>query len=273
MSKDNINDRLTIEIKEQIAFVTLERPDKHNALDMAMFYAIRDAVKRLHRNRNIRAVIITGAGEDFCSGLDVKSVMKSKSAPLKLLFKWLPWQANLAQYVSTGWRSLPVPVIAAIHGRCWGGGLQIAQGADFIITDPNASLAIMEAKWGLIPDMGGSLAVRESLNLDVAKRLAMTGEQVSGQDAVALGLASSCSENAKEEAIALAQALKVQSPDSVAGVKKLYNKSWFGSAGMALARESYYQIRILMGKNSKIKRYNQLNTDKPEREFKPRKSW
>ena len=143
--------RVLISINEQVAEVRLNRAAKHNALDIDMFTAIASAQKQLAKNRRLRAVILSGEGEDFSSGLDVKSLMKDRSGTLKLLWKWLPWRANLAQIVSVGWRRLPVPVIAAIHGRCWGGGLQIALGADFRIVTRDASLSIMEGKWGLPP--------------------------------------------------------------------------------------------------------------------------
>ncbi|MCW8869757.1 MAG: crotonase/enoyl-CoA hydratase family protein, partial [Proteobacteria bacterium] len=166
--------RIEYDIKGHVAYVNLARPDKRNALDMAMFEEIDAIIQRLLKNRSLRAVILTGQGEDFCSGLDVKSVMASPKNPLRLLFKWLPWRSNLAQRVSTGWRRLPVPVIAAIQGRCWGGGLQIVLGADFRIATPDASFSIMEGRWGLIPDMGGSLTLREHCRADVAKELTMT---------------------------------------------------------------------------------------------------
>ena len=130
MNKDN---RVTVNVIDQIAHVNLARPEKHNAIDMAMFQGIVATIAKLKKDTSIRAIILTGQGEDFCSGLDVKSVMKSKSSPIKLLFKWHPFKANLAQRVSTDWQDLDVPVIAAIHGRCWGGGLQIALGADIRI--------------------------------------------------------------------------------------------------------------------------------------------
>jgi len=265
--------RVTVEVRSQIAHVTFNRADKHNALDMPMFYAIRKTIKRLKDDKEIRAVIVQGNGEDFCSGLDIKSVMKSRSDPLKLLFKWLPWQANLAQYVSTGWRDIPVPVIMAIHGRCWGGGLQIALGADFRIAAPGASIAIMEARWGLIPDMGGTLALKELIQLDVAKELAMTGEVIIAEQALAYGLITHLDENPHKRALELAETISKHSPDAVAATKKLYNKSWWSNSGLALLRESYYQVRILLGKNFSVKTYNQTNPDKDSKKFIKRKNW
>jgi len=268
--KDN---RVTVEIKNKIAYVKLNRADKHNALDMPMFHAIKKTIKTLKSDRTLRAVIVEGLGEDFCTGLDIKSVMKNVSSPLKLLFKWLPWQANLAQFVSTGWTTIPVPVIMVIHGRCWGGGLQIALGADFRISAPNASIAIMEARWGLIPDMSGTVALKDILSVDVAKELAMTGSIIDGEQAFKYGLVTHIDNKPLERAIKLAEDISQQSPDSVAAVKKLYNKSWSNKPGFALMRESYYQIKILLGKNSKIKAYNQTHPEKNAKDFLERKKW
>ena len=273
MTNINTEKCITVEIQDNIATVSLNRPDKHNALDMQMFYAIGKTIKRLKADRSIRAVIVEGKGEDFCSGLDIKAVMKSGKAPLQLLFKWLPWKANLAQYVSIGWKKIPAPVIMVIHGRCWGGGLQIALGGDFRIAAPDASIAVMEARWGLIPDMGGTLALRELLSLDIAKELAMTGAIINGEQALNYGLVTHVDENPCEKAVQLAQAICQQSPDAVAATKKLYNKSWWSKPGFSLARESYYQIKILLGQNRKVKTYNQLHQDGKPREFDKRQNW
>jgi len=272
-SQSSVKKCIELQIINNIAHVHLNRADKHNALNMEMFYGIQKTIKSLQADKQIRAVIVQGNGEDFCSGLDIKSVMKSRTDPLKLLFKWLPWQANLAQYVSTGWRDIPVPVIMVIHGRCWGGGLQIALGADFRISKPDASLAIMEARWGLIPDMGGTLALKELIRLDVAKELAMTGKVITGEQALSYGLVTHLADTPYEKALELAETIKQHSPDAIAATKKLYNKSWWSKPGFALARESFYQIKILLGKNSKIKAYNQTHPDEAPKEFIKRKNW
>jgi enoyl-CoA hydratase/carnithine racemase len=245
-------ERVSLILENQLAKVELNRPEKHNALDLEMFHAIAAVQRKLTREKSVRAVVISGSGIDFCTGLDIKAVMKDRAGMRKLLWKWLPWQANLAQQVSVGWRRLAVPVFAAIHGRCWGGGLQIALGADFRYVDPTASLSIMEGKWGLIPDMGGTLALRELAPRDHAMLLAMSAEEFSGTRAGELGLATVVAENSNEAAICAATQLCERSPDSVAAVKRLYRKSWKSGSGAALARETAYQIRILAGKNQRI---------------------
>ena len=172
---------VSLQLEDGIALVTLNRPDKHNALNMAMFDAIDKVIKKIGKNRNIRVVIVSGAGESFCSGLDVKSVLSNPASAFRLLWKWLPGNANLAQRVSIGWRRLKVPVIMALHGKCWGGGMQIALGGDFRIASENCSLSVMEARWGLIPDMGGTPALLECVAGDQAMKLAMTAEVVDAQ--------------------------------------------------------------------------------------------
>ena len=265
--------RVSVEITDNIAHVKLNRADKLNSLDMPMFIAIRKTIKSLRKNREIRAVIVSGNGDDFCSGLDVKSIMKSQKNMIKLLFKALPWRANLAQIVSTGWQDIPVPVICAIHGRCWGGGLQIALGADFRFATPDSSLSILEGKWGLIPDMGGTIALRDVIAIDQAKKLAMTAEMFSGEQALALNLVTEVTPTPLADAQAFALSLLPLSPDAIAANKRLYNKSWQSSKGWALFRESYYQLKILMGKNVHRKIYNQTHDTEQHKAFLPRKKW
>jgi enoyl-CoA hydratase/carnithine racemase len=240
-----MSDRITVTTENGVARVRLNRPDKRNALDLEMFRAIAEAQKSLRSARALRAVVLAGAGVDFCSGLDVKSAMHDRHGMIRLLWKWLPWRANLAQRAGLGWRDLAVPVVVALQGRCWGGGLQIALGADFRIAAPNASLSVMESKWGLIPDMGGTLALRELLGRDQAMKLAMTAEEISGERALQLGLVTALSDDPLAAAEAFAAQLAERPPAAVRGVKRLYRKSWTGSAGLALARESAYQVGIL----------------------------
>jgi len=270
MSESN---RVITEIKKQIAYIQLARPDKKNALDMPMFKSIVNTIKTLKKDRSIRAVIVSGQGEDFCSGLDVKSMMKSSTGPLKLLKKLNPWSANLAQRVSADWQKIGAPVIMAIHGRCWGGGLHIALGGDIRIATPNASLSIMEGRWGLIPDMAGLLALRTHCRIDVAKELTMTAKLFDAIEAQKAGLVTHVTENPMQMAQTLADEICLQSPDSVAAVKRLYNKSWIGSRGTTLMRETFYQIRVLLGKNSRIKTYNQTHDENKQKPFLPRKRW
>lgn len=270
--EDTLRDeRVKLDIKDEIAFVTLHRPEKMNAIDMAMFYELRDVLKKLKKMRDIRGVLLSGAGETFCSGIDVKSVLTNPRNAVKLLWKWLPGQANLAQIVSVGFRRLPVPVVCALQGRCWGGGMQIALGADFRIAAPDTSLSIMEGKWGLIPDMGGSLALRELMPADKAMYLAMTAKEVSAQEALSMHLLTEVHEDPQTRALAMLEELKQRSPDSVAGVKKLFQQAWHHNDRSMLAKETWYQLRIISGQNQRIA--VKRETGKSDKAFAPRKHW
>jgi len=265
-----MHQRITLTRDGDVARVRLDRPEAHNALDMAMFRAIVDVQRRLARDRTVRAVILDGAGVDFCSGLDVKAIMRDRSGILRLLWKWLPWRSNLAQRVSTGWRDLPVPVIAAIHGRCWGGGLQIALGADYRVVRPDASLSVMEGRWGLIPDMGGNLALRELVGADHALWLALSAEVIDGRRAVEIGLASALAEDPLDEARRLCGIVCERSPDAVAAVKRLFRTTWSRRAGTLLGRETGYQARILTGRNQAVAARRQQGEERP---YEPRGRW
>lgn len=256
--------RITCSIDEnQIATVALNRPDKLNAIDMDMFQGVNDMVKSLKKNTEIRAVIVKGNGADFCSGLDVKSLLNSKSGAMKLLFKWWPTRPNAAQYFSVGWRDIPCPVIFAIHGRCWGGGLQLVSGGDFRIASPDANFSILEAKWGLIPDMGGAIAFRELMRKDHTLEMAMTAKVIDSETAKEYGLVTKIAENPYTEAYALALECANRSPDVVAANKKLYNKTWWSSPGVALFYETWYQIKVALGKNRAIAAQREIHPDKP----------
>ncbi|MFA0570626.1 crotonase/enoyl-CoA hydratase family protein [Vibrio gallaecicus] len=265
--------RVTCTIDDnQIATVILNRADKLNAIDMPMFQAVNHLTKSLSRNKQVRAVIVKGDGSDFCSGLDVKSLLTSKTGALKLLFKWWPTLPNDAQRFSVGWRDIPCPVIFAIHGRCWGGGLQLASGGDFRIASPDANFSIMEAKWGLIPDMGGALAFRELMRQDHTLEMAMTAKVIDSQQAKDYGLVTKIAEHPYAEAYKLAQECIERSPDVLAATKKLYHKTWWTSPGLALFLETWYQLKVGIGKNRIIAgKRERRPEDKPDylpRQFK-----
>ena len=159
--------RVLIDIEDHVAHVQLNRADKMNALDNAMFEAIVAAGEQLKQNKDVRAIVLSGQGRAFCAGLDMGSfanMAKSNSSTAAevtgdaegRLEKRTHGIANRAQYVSWLWREMPVPVIAALHGVAYGGGCQISIGADMRYAAPGMKLCIMEMKWGLVPDMGAT---------------------------------------------------------------------------------------------------------------------
>jgi len=180
--------RVSVEHDGHVAVVTLTRPEKHNALDGPMFEGILAAAAEVAAAPGVRAVVVHGEGPSFCSGLDIASLMTGPVSLDDILEREPGQKGNAAQRVATDWIDLPMPVIAAIHGNCFGGGLQLALGADIRIAAPDAKLSVLEVKWGLVPDMGITSSLPRILPADVAKELTYTGRVVSGAEAAALGL-------------------------------------------------------------------------------------
>lgn len=248
-----MSNRVVTEFEDGVAIVTLNRPDKLNALDLDMFRAIGNAAQALGSQKSLRAVILRGAGRAFCAGLDFASfaAMAGGSGGQELLERREGRLGNLAQYVAWVWQELPVPVIAAVHGVAFGGGLQIALGADLRIVAPDAQLSIMEIKWGLIPDMSGSQTLRRLVRLDVAKELTFTGRIVRGEEAVQLGLATRCAADPFAEALALAREIAGRSPDAIRAAKRLWNEATQLSVADGLALEQQLQLSLI-GKPNQI---------------------
>lgn len=232
------------EIKDKIAFVSFNRPDKYNALNLAVFEQMIAIGEELISNKAIRAVILSGKGKGFCSGLDVKSMMKTIGASNKVMAKDKPEHQNMVQRIALVWRDVPVPVIAAIHNVCYGGGFQIALGADIRYASPDSRFSIMETKWGLIPDMGGSITFPEVLRIDQAKELTFTGRVFEAPEALELGVITKIVDDPMQAAIELANSLKERSPDALMYGKKLFNETWFASDGQRLEKETAFQNAI-----------------------------
>ncbi|KXJ48590.1 Enoyl-CoA hydratase/carnithine racemase [Marinobacter salarius] len=258
------SERVLITIEDGIAIVTLNRPDKYNGLDMPMFEAITRAAKTLKKDRSVRAIILNGAGDAFCSGLDVKTVSKNPVNFLKLLVKPGRRISNLAQNVGYIWRDVPAPVIAVTHGYCFGGGFQIALGADFRFSTSDCEFSIMESKWGLIPDMSLTVTLRELVPIDLAKELTMTARRFDGTEAKAMGLVSRVSDDPMAEAMNFARELAERSPDAVAASKLLFNRSWNATDRTALDWETKLQKKVLGRANQRIAvARNSGSPDKP----------
>lgn len=245
-----MSERVSLEIDGPIAHVRLARAEKMNGLDLPMMHELVATAKQIERNRSVRSVVISGEGRAFCAGLDFASVGKQPGKMMRSFVKVPRLQRlNLFQRVCWVWRELPVPVVAAIHGACYGGGMQIALACDFRVAAPDAELSVMEAKWGLIPDMTGSVTLRELVPIDVAKRLTMTAEVFDGRRAQELGLVTEVADDPLAAATALAEAVSARSPDAVAATKRLFHKSWTASERKAFWVESWEQLRLLRSKN------------------------
>jgi enoyl-CoA hydratase/carnithine racemase len=241
--------RVTVEVADHVAVVTLTRPDKHNALDIAMFDQINAAADRVAAEPGVRAVVLHGAGPSFCSGLDVVSIMAAGNGLDGMVERVHGEVPNWFQRVAYAWLELPMPVIAALHGSCFGGGLQIALGADIRIAAPDTRLSVMEVKWGLVPDMSITRTLPRLVSIDVAKELTFTGRVFDGAEAARLGVVTRVADDPLAAARELAAEIAQRSPDAVRAAKRLYDESWTGDAQRTLALEAELQLGLIGSPN------------------------
>jgi enoyl-CoA hydratase/carnithine racemase len=241
--------RVRVEVSDHIATVTLTRPDKHNALDQAMFEAIIEAADEVGSAQGVRAVVLHGEGPSFSSGLDIASMMSSDQGLDGLLDRLRDDPPNWFQRAAYDWVRVPVPVIAAIHGACFGGGLQIALGADIRIATPDARLSVMEIRWGLIPDMSITRTLPRLVGIDIAKELTYTGRVFSGEEAASIGVVTHVEADPLAAAQTLATEIAAKSPDAVRGAKRLYDDAWTGSPDETLALEASTQLGLIGSQN------------------------
>lgn len=251
-----MSERVTVKIGGGVADVRMNRPEKMNALDQPMFEALVETGTRLAADPSVRCVLLSGEGRAFCAGLDFMSFMAMSGGERQGSGGGLGRRpegspANYAQSAAYVWMTLPVPVIAAVHGVAFGGGLQIALGADIRLVAPDARLSVMEIKWGLVPDMSGTQTLRRLVRLDVAKELTFTGRIVTGQEAVDLGLATRVSDKPLEDATKLAQEIAQKSPDAIRAGKQLLNESGLVSQEEGLRLEERLQLGLIGSPNQR----------------------
>jgi enoyl-CoA hydratase/carnithine racemase len=245
---------ITHTVTDGIAHVRLGRPEKLNALTLPMLDELVATARTLRKDRTLRAVVLSGEGASFCAGLDFGSVMRSPVG-IARAFAPRPWRGtNTFQEACWAWRRLPVPVIAAVRGHCYGGGVQIALAADFRIAAPDSEWSVLEGQWGLIPDMSGVRSLAELVGIDTAKLLTMTARKVSGEEAQDLGLVTELAADPEAAAHDLARELSGRSPDALAAAKRLFDDTWTASARHTFSRERFEQLRLLVGANTRAAR-------------------
>lgn len=244
---------VTIDVQDGVADVRLNRVDKYNALSPDMFQAIIAAGESLAERRDVRAVVLSGNGRGFCAGLDMGSFQGMaggrQGGGASALLNRDERPENHAQRPAYVWKRLPVPVIAAIHGVAYGGGCQIALGADIRFATADAKLSVMEIKWGLIPDMSLTQTLRDLVPLDVAKELTFTGRVLSGTEAKALGLVTHVVDDPLAAALALAREIAGKSPDAIRAGKRLLEESWHGDERTGLRLEAELQTALIGSPN------------------------
>lgn len=253
-----MTDLVTCVVSDGIADVRLNRPDKLNSLTLDLLERLQGVAESLADDRDLRGVLLSGEGRSFCAGLDFASVLAEPERFRAVFVADAERGTNLYQEAPWAWRRLAVPVVAAVHGHCLGGGLQIALAADYRFTTPDARWSVLEAKWGLVPDMSGVQALSELVRIDVAKRLAMTGEMFSGERAVALGVASEVADDPYAAGLALLQEIATRSPDSVAASKRIFDETWTRDARATFERERAEQAILLDAPNTALAQHRSL---------------
>jgi enoyl-CoA hydratase/carnithine racemase len=254
----SMNDRVTVDIQGGVADVRLVRADKMNALDDAMFSALIETGERLKAEAGLRAVVLSGEGRAFCAGLDMGSFQAmasgertgSRDTTSALLTpKRTEGGSNRAQHACMVWREIPVPVIGAVHGVAFGGGFQLALGCDLRFVTADVKLAVLEIKWGLIPDMAGMVLMRGLVRDDVARELTYTGRIFGGEEAVAMGLATRVCADPRAEALALAAEIAGKNPQAIRAGKRLLNLMAEGDQHAILLEESKEQGALIGSAN------------------------
>lgn len=245
-----MSELVTISVVDHVADVRLNRPEKMNALSIPMFEAINAAAEKIMADKSIRAVVLSGEGRAFCAGLDLANFTNPEAFGGDAFGNGRGgYWPNFYQKPGYLWKDVPVPVICALHGVVFGGGIQIALGADIRIAHPETKLSVMEIKWGLIPDMSGSQTLRDLVRLDIAKELVFTGRIVEATEAQQIGLVTRLDENPREAALAMAREIAKRNPQAVTLGKLLLESTWHGDDARGLEMEEKLQATLLMSPN------------------------
>lgn len=250
------NERISVTIENGVADVRLVRTDKMNALDDAMFSALVATGERLKSEPGLRAVVLSGEGRAFCAGLDMGNfgrMAQGRSAGAGPAEGGLNDRshgiANRAQYAVWVWRDIPVPVIAAVHGVAFGGGFQLMLGADMRFVTPDARLAVLEIKWGLVPDMAGTQLMRHLVREDIVRELTYTGRIFSGEEAGRIGFATRVCADPRAEALAVAREIAGKNPHAVRASKRILNNAVLTDPGTGLLQETVEQVALIGSPN------------------------
>ncbi len=258
---------LQVSITNQILTVTLNRPHKKNAMSFQLINELIAVAGRIGKDKTIRAVILKGAEATFCAGIDLGDLNHPKNKAFAFWELVKPWLSAF-QRVCLVWRELPVPVIAVLEGYCIGAGLQLALACDVRISHSDCQLSIMEAKWGLVPDMGLTQSAFGIVREDVLKELAMSARIIDANEGMALGIISHCSDNPLEQAQALAAEFAERSPDAVLASKRIIN-AMYQQPKITLYKEKIWQLKMMLGHNRKLalRKAKQASTAFAKRQF------
>jgi 2-(1,2-epoxy-1,2-dihydrophenyl)acetyl-CoA isomerase len=230
-----------LEVEDGVAVFTLNRPEKMNAITQKMFEKdLPDFVDQIERDDGIRVVVITGAGGNFCSGADVSAMggatprsPEDRDRHLRKLLAYLYRLINLGK-----------PVISAVDGVAFGGGLSLALTADIVLATPRARFCLVFGRIGLIPDMAGAYLLPRLIGPQRTKELAFTARSISADEALAMGIVQDINEpeNLLAAAKLTARRMSRGSPEAIAEAKKLIDMSIGSSQAEMIDAECVAQL-------------------------------
>lgn len=237
--------RVSVEYQDHIARVTLTRGDKMNALDDAMVKAIIEAGQEVATS-DARAVVLSGEGASFCAGLDLASFARMGQVdPREWLLSRSHGDTNEMQELVMVWRRVPVPVIAAVQGVAYGGGLQLALGADIRIATPTSKWSVMEMKWGIVPDLGGMALLPRLVRSDVLRLLTYSARPIDGKQAEHWGLVTQLADDPLTIALEIAGEIADKSPSAIRAAKRLIEVAESADRAEVLLTESREQVELI----------------------------
>jgi 2-(1,2-epoxy-1,2-dihydrophenyl)acetyl-CoA isomerase len=213
---------LLYDVRDTVAVVTLNRPEKRNALDLTMRDDLHQVILEMRNDSSLTAAIITGAGGAFCAGGDLQSIGDMKPSPadtrrrIQNIYVWLH-----------EWISLELPVIAAVDGPAFGAGANLALAADFILASPRAKICEVFGRIGLVPDVGGFFLLPRIVGLQKAKELVFTARAVGAEEAKSLGIVYEIHEadTLMDAAMELAGKFRHASRDAIGISKNILNQA------------------------------------------------
>lgn len=232
----------SLEVVDRVAHVIIERPDKRNAMDRAVLRGLAERAAGLADDRDIGAVVLSGRGGDFSAGLDLADLFTLADGTLDA--------AGIAavQAVMTAFEELDVPVIAAIEGVCLGAGVQLALACHLRAVAPGASLALLEPRWGLVPDLGATWRLPRLVGVGRATELMLTGRSVDAEEALRIGLAEvALPLDAPLDAAHALAARLAAGPEVLRHLPRLVRDASSTTREEALAAEARMQLRMLTG--------------------------
>jgi len=243
MRRQNVSyNKIIYEVAEGIAWITLNRPEKLNSLSPDMIKEWIDALLSAQKDSAVRIIVVTGAGRAYCTGLDLKSLgqvtIENGEVGGEIIGVGLSLIAAM--------QNCPQPVIAMVNGHCFTGGLELLYGFDLIVASEEAQFGDTHAKWGIRPSWGLSQRMPRIMGMLRAKELSFTCRTFSAEEAQGLGLVNRVvpADRLKEETIALARQIMMNSPQAIAAIKDLYNKGMEMSLqdGLQYEQDTHYII-------------------------------